>query len=757
MDETIKTGKMIWSFIKESFTTVGATVFDIESNDIHDLKERKKKEKRARKAISKRIKSILNKLSKDIDTNHLSQFIELNYIREYYIHAISGENYDIEERLETWLSKNRIPTKEHMEISSAIKQMCDAIDECVNNALLSDETKRQTQLVANAVMQGVKVVQDSIPELFEKSREDLRIKTEKVSTLKADKPYDPGEMHIIKRYVLIDNDREENEDSGYLPIDAVRKCKKLVLVGEAGDGKSYTMDQLYREGEAADMHVLYFHSNNVLQNVAYTKLVGDEVEIEIDKSTLVLIDGLDEMTDDYRKKLGDGIECILSKYEEDLYIVISSRSNVTIDDYIENGFSVCRNKQVSSEEIDSYLIAEKVDVEAFYSELYNKNLRTISQNMYFFCEIVEIWKKYRSLFSKRELMGKIVEYRLRADYDHFHAEGRDITKKLEREKNELERVAMIMQCMQRNYLRSEEINQIVDQETIILKYASLWKNDADGYWRFNHNNILEYLAACKLSEMDFDSVRSFLSLNSDNQKVKPSWYNVISFLSGIYTESDKLIEWVFKNDPEVLLEMEDSHIDDEMRTKVLKMKIDECITSKRDGYIQILGKKWIQFADNKESMELIVNMLERIVNSLQVEEVHSEKDYYLETKFFLNLLQDFEEFYGFRARIKNSVEQLAFSEKAVAARRNALRYMANHTDLFGDKLEDALQMIKETHDYWTIRYAFFFVVSCEKLEEYFDLVISSIKILENHPDHKESDAWVIEKMTTIKEKSLQIC
>ena len=250
--------------------------------------------------------------------------------------------------------------------------------------------------------------------------------------------------------------------------------------------------------------------------------------------------------------------------------------------------------------------------EQFLDEVAKKNLFELITIPFYLVQIVKIFQEDKKLpNNKSELFQKIIELKVSEDINHYKT-----TIDLKQDRNRLlsllNRIAITMEMLGRNYISDHEVEMLVQKdEKELLKFTGLFEFDSqENYWRFQHNNFQEYLAAKVLSNKNLKVIKKFTAFAPDYNKVIPSWTNTISFLSTLYNKDD-LLNWLYETQPEMLVKFEKDRIPSKLRHEIFikifsyykqrKIWID---TDKYD--LRELGK----MASDEPTIEFLINEVE---------------------------------------------------------------------------------------------------------------------------------------------------
>lgn len=373
----------------------------------------------------------------------------------------------------------------------------------------------------------------------------------------------------------------EKEDKETILSEVVLEHKRVVLLGNAGSGKSTELQQT----------AAHFHSENTPLVALYKRLntyVDEPLEEflpegwnQIDEDLLlILLDGLDEVQP---QNFHTAIRRILSfadKHER-IRIVVSARTNFFQlqsegSSSTLPGFECYLLGDLSLYRINQFLKTNyNIDGTKFIEEVYVNGYLDLVQRPFFFEILLRTYQQQGNLeLSRAEIFRAYLDTKFRADSTHY-ADLNLFNERKPTLMSNLERIALVMESLGRNIISDDDIRKVVgsDEKYTDLKYfpALIRKQDKEEItWSFEHNNIQEYLAAKALASRDFDSLKRFIAFKPDYNVVKPTWVNTLSFWVSIASENEvnKLIEWLIEVDKEVIVRFEADRVPIHYRTSI---------------------------------------------------------------------------------------------------------------------------------------------------------------------------------------------
>lgn len=352
----------------------------------------------------------------------------------------------------------------------------------------------------------------------------------------------------------------------------------IVLLGNPGYGKSSELKQLALDlwksrNENKLIPVFY-----ILKNFSSTSNITDflpESYKYIDNLVLIL-DGIDEIENivDFSNKLRnfitDNKEYIKNTK---MKFLISCRTNV-YRKYIK-----------SINDFETWFLDE-IDIHSavhFLDKKFNVDIRDHKIfDLYKHQELLEnpfylelIGKYYQThgilLTNKARLIDEYVELRLNEDREVKYQN--DINFDTDKIISYTQKIAFALEAMQKPNLNSLEIKRVIKIDEKEFAKNPFLEENLDGSWSFVHKNIQEYFVAKMLKSLSFEQTIEFIRIDSQTNKIHPTWYNVITFLLNLdlnETVYDSLIQWLLDNDFELLFNADSNRISTQIKTTVLQ-------------------------------------------------------------------------------------------------------------------------------------------------------------------------------------------
>lgn len=354
-------------------------------------------------------------------------------------------------------------------------------------------------------------------------------------------------------------------------IEACMREKKIVLLGEAGSGKSIVVEQT----AAMACNTIYYPIIYNLKNYvgeSIDQIIINEYE-GVDFSNIFLIfDAFDEIGEKYKNDFVKHISFFLKK-NNDTIVLITSRSNFYSfsDNDQDNGlfigfkeFGIC---PIRRQEAETFIEQKGLSAEAFYCEIQKNNLLDLVSIPFYLVELVELFRRNGSFPPKQEIIEKMVENRFSKDAKKFF-----LQEKLEDYEYEifdnLEKVSFALQSMRATQISNRDFQCLFcdANQRNRIECSGVFSKDKKRLWGFEHNIFREYFLAKYLNRFNIQTIKELIF--DSNGKIFESWENVLSFLILIRENKDLLL-LISENDLEMLVKFEKSRVDESKRTEIV--------------------------------------------------------------------------------------------------------------------------------------------------------------------------------------------
>jgi hypothetical protein len=415
---------------------------------------------------------------------------------------------------------------------------------------------------------------------------------------------------------------------------------RIVLLGDAGSGKSTELLHLYHQLQEADSpYIPIFQNLNLYTPEASLEAFLPKNWETLPEETLVIIwDGLDEIIPEHFNSVVRQINAFSIKFDK-LKIIVSSRTNFY--ELPNNnspgtliGFAPHLISNLTINNIKSYFSTKVTSStgDEFITEIWKRKLIDLAERPFFLLLLCSYYAKEAKLpENRRTLYEMYITTRFEIDEAHFKGIY-DIRPKRQNINKTLQKLALAMEMLSKNFISENEILAICTADEFNqLKYYTTFKlkDGTNDVWQFEHNNIQEYFAAYLLSNLEYESVINLITFSSDHTKIIPTWINTLAFLFSLLNPQTsfftRLLKWFLDNEKELIVKFERGKIPDNIRNEIFwgifnyYKERDLWMTSNKFSDSDLA-----EFGQSDENIELILDEIKGIntinvkINSLQI-------------------------------------------------------------------------------------------------------------------------------------------
>ena len=517
------------------------------------------------------------------------------------------------------------------------------------------------------------------------------------------------------------------ETLAYDTVDLVRKQNRIVLLGNAGTGKTVELKRIAAHFSIEDTPLypqLIFLNKYVDQNIE--QFLPPNWEKLPENQLLVILDGLDEIESKNKRDFIRKIELFSEQYPS-ATIIVSCRTNFYLSGSEQSagtlkGFDTYVLRDLQYPEIEKYIqqkFPEKTS--RFFDEINKNQLQSLLQIPFYLVRLVDLFEVNNSFLNSKALFFEhLLISRITFDEDHFRTtiELNEYRDKIVRT---LEHVALGMEALGRNYILGDELKRLLPDLTLrdLIKHCTTWKTEDEGVtWQFEHNNIQEYLAARILSRQSLDIIKDFVSFQPEYKKIIPFWMNAISFSISISADKD-LLRWISEIQQEILIKFEPDKIDVSDRIKIFK----EIFDYYKERRIWINRDKFRYFELGQFGQ--LNEIIEYLLSEAEIAE------HYTTVSNAVNILETMELPFKFKDRACN-----IFTKVALGNHKTEITEYVQHdalialSELHFNKKETIGKIVsglRGSENDW-IRYGlYYFLHTSEYLDKYIDVFLEGIK------------------------------
>ncbi len=361
-------------------------------------------------------------------------------------------------------------------------------------------------------------------------------------------------------------------------VDLITKKDRIVLLGNAGSGKTTELQQLTKKFYEVEFPYIPIYKK-------FNTYIDQDIESFLPQSwreaasdvLLLIFDGLDEIQPQYFETAVRNIN-FFSENNPDLKIIVSCRTNfydLPNDAFSGTliGYECFYLNSLDSNEVIYYLNKYlQIDGESFIKEVYKNDYLDILNNPFFLNILIAYFKSFKKLSSIRtEIIDEFINSRILNDKIHFQSSIINVPPKTIIV-TLLQRIAIVMELLGKNYLSSNDLSKILSEDDLITikSFSAFNKDDTKDIWQFEHNNVQEFLAASVLEKLAIPDIKKLLTYRPNFDKIKPGWVNTLSFLISISpkSKSDELIKWLIAIDQEIPIKFEKEKVNADVRAQL---------------------------------------------------------------------------------------------------------------------------------------------------------------------------------------------
>lgn len=365
----------------------------------------------------------------------------------------------------------------------------------------------------------------------------------------------------------------------FLLKELIDKHRLIAVLGNPGSGKSAELSLLAENCKLSDsLYIPVFKRLNTYINEDINDFLPHGWDAYPEGALLVILDGLDEVQPQHFNSVVRKIQSFVERYEQ-IHVVLSCRTNFyqlptttssgTLPGF--DAFVIDPLDRVQQQNFAAWYL--KNTGKAFMAAVKTQRLSELAAQPFFLRTMLEVYKSQGTLSGgKGQLFERLLNDRFSIDLEHYKT-----TIGLRHHKRRvlkmLEKIAMVMEYQGRNYIADDDLQKVIaaPEDLNLLRFSTCFNTHSQRgvtVWSFEHNNLQEYLAARALHKMPFTKIKAFLAF--EGKKLKPSWANTLFFLISIADKrlSASLINWLKKEEQEILVRMEPEKLDIDLRLQI---------------------------------------------------------------------------------------------------------------------------------------------------------------------------------------------
>ena len=511
--------------------------------------------------------------------------------------------------------------------------------------------------------------------------------------------------------------------------------KHIVLIGEAGSGKTTDLDYLASRlstEEGLDLYPLRIS----LRHFTADKSIEGYINVDygyIDRNKLYLLfDAYDEIESGYKSHFEHQLNNFIEANPQ-VHIVVTTRGNYykNAEEALGNegtfaGFDEYALEALSENDIKSYLKSKKTTVWKFNKAIKLKKLGDLLSIPFYLIRIVEIFLADASLPKRNVLMEKLIEARFNKDSYKYNG-----TEELDDFENAvdaaLQYIAFCMKLLNRNYLENAEYLSLIGKDLRKpMKRHGVWKKRIDGTWQFEHNNFLDYLAAKYLSQMNTTEIVKLIT--TKDGFLGFGWINTVSYLLEMMPEGNELCSWVIEKAPEIVCQFESGVLSGAQRDVLFK----RIMTNYRDKnlwfpYSQIDMREFSEFFESEVAADFLLAEIEVPVHDAALSSA-------------INVIEGFKTLFGFEDRARTALIQCCKDQQTRHyERRDAISALGRLRLNTEETNTTLFELYGESQDSYERKGMYTYLIETNQVDLFIDYFIQGIGIFNRRGTDKVYD------------------
>ncbi|WPV67046.1 caspase family protein [Chitinophaga sp. LS1] len=353
---------------------------------------------------------------------------------------------------------------------------------------------------------------------------------------------------------------------GYSLNEAIESHNHIVVIGEAGSGKSRELIETARYME--DYHsylVPTFQSLASLSPGLLMAQIEHRIGIDGEQRSIFFLDSLDEVSPENFEATVITILDLTKRYPM-AKIIVSCRKNIYLRDVEREsidllpGFLTLEVDNLEYEGIIALLGAEGINADEFFQQVQINHFTDLIGKPYSLFQLIANYKKHHNLNVARWLLNEqtLVEG------------GVLVGTPIERL---VKGVAFALSYSGGVFITQQELEELGYELPILDQQSILVRDNDTGKWSFTHKNLQEFLCAKHLSELSFEALIKLVSEERlVGRGINPLWVNILTFLFSMCNEElrSELVGWLKENDPVSILKFEQERLNEDLRATLFQ-------------------------------------------------------------------------------------------------------------------------------------------------------------------------------------------
>lgn len=397
--------------------------------------------------------------------------------------------------------------------------------------------------------------------------------------------------------------------------ESIYEHDKIVLLGNPGIGKSTELKKLFDSlWNKIDTNGIVPFSIN-LKNFRPIHNFEDLLVYENWRTLpqiIFILDGLDEISE--IEDFLSAFEVFINKNKLSNYkYVISCRTNI-YEKYLVNisNFETFFLEDLSFEQSNS-ILKKKFNINFESIHLQDKHYQYLKTPFF-----LNLFAEY--YISEKKLPDSDSKMWEKYVYKHLEVHKKKLQKRvilnIPQEIKDLKKIAFINEFQQKNFITSTQLNEVIGSNYVQFIENPFFVNleSEKEKFSFEHRQLQEYFVAKTLSEKSFEEILLIIKVGS-LEKVPPTLFNSLSFLINLMEAGisrNKLIDWIEKNQIELLIRADSDRINDDLKIRVFQKYFEDIciektywITTDRTFSVNEIAK----FGDCETNFDYLISII----------------------------------------------------------------------------------------------------------------------------------------------------
>ena len=409
------------------------------------------------------------------------------------------------------------------------------------------------------------------------------------------------------------------------------KERLVVLLGEAGSGKSFELQQLAIDLYHSEYVPLFYSLKDCISGERLEEQIPGLKRYILHKIPFCLIlDGYDEIKNtsfrdtEFPSSLSGFVSRINEEYKAtgtEYVVVISSRKNYYYDGKINQALVVdlC---ELTLEDVCCELDRRGIDRDSFFAEANTKRLYSLLFNPFYLRYIIKLYlAEGGKLPQSRFLMKAIIDHLFQdKNFEKFRGQPLGLTKENTKGKNILRKLSACYIVQGKMKLSSDEIVQLTDgffteRDMALVESSGIIEKDGEDNWFFKHNNFCEYLAAEFFSKFSLEQLLDIIAYEN-RAGIYNNYLNMVGYLLQIRDNTD-LSDWIIENCPNTYYRIESKNMTEDRALEVLQ-SVNRLSNEK--GYFILFDYDLpiAEIINNKSCIDYLLSILQNAKTDLEL-------------------------------------------------------------------------------------------------------------------------------------------